>query len=641
MQLSWASTRRSSRLKRLTSPPLPLIPALILLLGTEGSTPYAQPSERAPLPKPTMNAPSDHVKAASHVHVKAQKNCPPHERSARFGGPANAIVNLEEARRWQSYRRAREEERLEEAVDAERVIARYRLEQREIDRGCYDLSELVDIGRGLFLRRFTRREGYGHKIAHLPPKSRLQRGHLGGPDASGCVDCHWKGGFAGAGDRVDNTYAFGDGEHLSHAEPRNPLALWGSGWVQALAVEMSGELISARAEALREATNSQQVIRRALKTHGVEFGYISAHPSGVVDTTELEGVDPDLVIKPFGWKGVFRTLREFVLVSAQKHLGMQGEELVHTPLREVELTSPHASPKRDVPQPHGAPSPSKRPKPVGAPEPPQRDSTPGDPDQDGVLRELTEGQITALVLFLATLDTPQVNLPTLGVHQTPPLYGESEVVRSPEFTDRWLRGAQLFTEIGCAECHRPYLPLRAPTFETVTLISGVRYSVDLSAVAAKPHPERTVPSPTVPSPTVPSPTVPSPTAAQPTSQVDDDYTQTLDHKSDHQEGALWLVPLFSDLKRHRMGAHLRGLVSERGVASDEYMTRRLWGLRQTRPYLHTGEALTFEEAIKAHGGEGSEARSAAEYFMSLNEDQKSSVRLFLSSLSRGPAIRIR
>ena len=128
--------------------------------------------------------------------------------------------------------------------------------------------------------------------------------------------------------------------------------------------------------------------------------------------------------------------------------------------------------------------------------------------------------------------------------------------------------------------------------------------MDLSVHAAHPHPERKV-------------------------------------KGDQEPYSVWLVPVFSDFKRHKMGAHLRARHVERGVRRDEYLTRRLWGARKTRPYLHHGGALSFEEAILAHGGAGSEALNAVEQFQALDQDEQSSLRLFLASLSRGPAIRIR
>ena len=90
-----------------------------------------------------------------------------------------------------------------------------------------------------------------------------------------------------------------------------------------------------------------------------------------------------------------------------------------------------------------------------------------------------------------------------------------------------------------------------------------------------------------------------------------------------------------------MGKRLRGLYSERGVASDTYLTRRLWGFSNTSPYLHTGTAFRRSNIIKHHGGEDSEAQYAAEAFFALSNDEKSSLRVFLASLRRASSIRIR
>lgn len=508
------------------------------------------------------------------------KKCPDRQWPASFGGPADAVVNVTEATKWRKYKLARRAETLEEARSPALVSRRFRLEYGDIAQGCVSLSQLVDVGRALFLRRFSHAEGYGHKLTQYPQRSRLQRGHFGGPDASACVDCHWKGGFAGSGDRVDNTYANGDGLHLSKAEPRNPPSLWGVGWVQNLAEEMSADLKRLQQEASKQAKTEQKVVEVNLRSKGIEFGVLRVDSHGQFDFSSVEGIDHDLVIKPFGWRGVFKSVREFVELSAHKHLGLQSERLVLFPYREVKLG----------------------------------DGNGEDPDKDGVLRELTEGQITALVAFLATLDTPQLEVPTHGLYQVPARTGPLDFVNTPEFVDRWQRGVHLFERIGCTECHKPFLPLHNPVFQTEwyqldgpKISVGGLYKIDLSELAAYPHPE---------------------------------YQKTASRES-HSNTGQWLVPVFSDFKRHKMGEALKGLYSERGVPADTYMTRRLWGLRKTSPYLHHGGALTFEEAIHAHGGVGSEAKEAAEQYLTLNDDEKSSVRLFLTSLSRGPAIRIR
>ena len=494
--------------------------------------------------------------------------CPDWSPPVVFGGAADAEVSAELAGRWLSLREQREELRLLEAFEPERTRARFRVEREWYLKGCVSTDQLIDLGRELFMRRWRREEGYGgpHEIRgeRYERPTKLQRGSYGGPDAGACVDCHWKGGLAGGGDRVDNAYVLGDGERLSTHEPRNPLALWGSGWVELIAHEMTEELRAREAEALARAQREGNTFTIELKSKGTSFGELTVGPSGVVSRA-LEGVDADLVIKPFGWKGVFRTLRDFVEVSAHKHFTLQAEGLLRAPPPELELGLGL----------HGPPDPS-------------------DPDQDGVRRELTDGQLDALVAFIATLDAPLFEVPQEMQIREPVFVGEPKLVPAPELSLKWQEGARRFEELGCAGCHTPMMPLKSSLYP---LVEGQRV-IDLSEHAAKPHPER------------------------------------------DEQGIYW-VPVFSDFKRHHMGARLQGKAPERGVPATHYFTRRLWGSSQTSPYLHTGNAITLEEVVYQHGGEGSEAEFAAESYFELDEGKQASVRLFVKSLMRAPMIRVR
>lgn len=486
-----------------------------------------------------------------------------------FGGASHAETTLAEVKRWRAFREAREELRLLEALEPQNTQARFRLEREVLFKGCVSPDELIDLGRALFLRRWRREEGYGSSLQTRPTK--LQRGSFGGPDAGACVDCHWKGGFAGGGDRVDNAYILGDGEHLSAHEPRNPLALWGSGWVELIAREMSAELHAQREAALEQARRTQQSMTITLESKGTSFGELTAHPNGSLDVSKIEGIDNDLTLKPFGWKGVFRTLRDFVEVSAHKHFTLQAERLVAHPPPEITLSPTLPSDAQKI--------------------------TPQDPDGDGVQRELTNGQIDALVAFLATLDAPLFEVPHRSIIREPIMLGDAKEVAAPEFALKWQAGAKLFDEVGCAGCHTPLMPLKTSFYPVIEDEGGARYTLDLSVSAGRPHPER--------------------------------------------EGGRYLVPVFSDFKRHDMGERLKGKGSERGVGARFYLTRRLWGSAQTAPYLHTGAALTLEEVVYQHGGEGSEAAFASESFFELSEAERASLRLFLSSLSRAQAVRVR
>jgi CxxC motif-containing protein (DUF1111 family) len=65
------------------------------------------------------------------------------------------------------------------------------------------------------------------------------------------------------------------------------------------------------------------------------------------------------------------------------------------------------------------------------------------------------------------------------------------------------------------------------------------------------------------------------------------------------------------------------------------LTRPLWGLAETAPYLHDGRAPTVHDAIVLHGGEAAAARDA---YLALDERGRASVRVFLLSLSRQPKL---
>ncbi|MEZ4463894.1 MAG: di-heme oxidoredictase family protein [bacterium] len=69
---------------------------------------------------------------------------------------------------------------------------------------------------------------------------------------------------------------------------------------------------------------------------------------------------------------------------------------------------------------------------------------------------------------------------------------------------------------------------------------------------------------------------------------------------------------------------------EDGMATiHHFRTPPLWGLRFTAPYMHSGTAMTIEEAILAHHGEGSASRQG---FLDLAADQKAAFLGFLGDL---------
>ena len=67
-------------------------------------------------------------------------------------------------------------------------------------------------------------------------------------------------------------------------------------------------------------------MRADLVSKGVRFGSLEAHPDGMVDLDSVEGVDADLIVRPFSRKGVFTSLRQFTINALNIHHGMEAVE---------------------------------------------------------------------------------------------------------------------------------------------------------------------------------------------------------------------------------------------------------------------------------------------------------------------------
>src|SRR2546430_2067855 len=143
-------------------------------------------------------------------------------------------------------------------------------------------------GRQLFQRKFTRVQGQG-------PNEGDCAGDIETNDAIGaglsdsCAMCHGRPrGSAGVGGNV-----------ATRPDSRDAPHLFGLGLKEMLADEITAELRDRRARAASEANNSGRPVTVALQSKGISYGSIIVRPDGTVDSTALEGVDPDLRVKPF------------------------------------------------------------------------------------------------------------------------------------------------------------------------------------------------------------------------------------------------------------------------------------------------------------------------------------------------------
>jgi cytochrome c peroxidase len=419
------------------------------------------------------------------------------------------------------------------------------------------LTTLVAEGKHLFTARFTTADGLGRPMATQaiipttrkhPTDAPFRR--TAGPDSNNCQSCHNVPTLGGAGDFTANAFVSEGFESADFdtldpqfSNERGSVSLFGAGLLELLAREMTADLRAERDRAVAAARKNGQPETVALSSKGVDFGKLTVMPDGLVDFSELDGVDSDLTIRPFSQKGVFASLRQFAVNATNAHLGLEASERFG-----------------------------------------KRWTGTDDFDGDQHPDELSPGDISALVAFQATLPAPGRMVPD-----------------DASWRDAATRGEEVFSDLGCAECHRPFLPLNSLVF-------------------------------TDPAPYDTAGTLRVGEVAQPTSYDLGllPWAKTLPR---NDQGQI-LVPLFGDLKRYhisdgetsRLGNEL---LAQRFVERDVFMTAELWGVGSTAPYGHRNDITTLDGVIRAHGAGARKARDA--YVAAVDSD-RSALIAFLKTL---------
>lgn len=447
--------------------------------------------------------------------------------------------------------------RIESSLGQPRLDPNQRISQSDIEDGNLSIKQIRKAGLLVFTTPFNKADGYGDGTPDLtlldnrsPGNRPTLQGNLtflrvNGLDSQTCLECHTilsnaeiparlgVGGVGGASqnaifqaDNIDVADSNNNGIADFNGRFINPPFLFGSGGVELVGLEMTRDLQNLKQQAIQTPNVVVDLI-----TKGIGFGSITANSNGQVDTSNVVGVNDDLVIKPFGRKGEFATVREFDVGAAAFHLGMQATELVGEGV---------------------------------------------DNDQDGVVDELKEGDLSALSIFNTTMNKP---------------------VESKRNSDEEA-GFTIFNSIGCSDCHVPqlntntkHLPYKLIGANQSPFSDGF-YQSDLNKFPAS-------------------------------------------FKKNNTGGIE--VNLFSDLKNHDMG---EGLKESFSLATDkqnrEFITARLWGIADTAPYLHDGRALTLVEAIKWHDNPGSEAAISGQGFKALVEESQINLIKFLNTLRTPP-----
>jgi hypothetical protein len=323
-------------------------------------------------------------------------------------------------------------------------------------------------------------------------------------------------------------------------------------------------------------------VTRELSSKGVSYGTIGAtsDASGEVtfDLSGLEGVDPDLAIRPIGWKGTVPTVRLLVFAAASIAMGMQADEFVWR-------------------IPDGEEG--------------------GDLDGDGVTGELSVGDVTAMTVYTAGLSTPQ-ELQALA---------DAGLVETPSAADleRVERGREAFAEIGCASCHVPEMHLESTIFEEPTARgNGNFYDSFLAERDPSYDPSRPVSFDLL------SDAQPPHADAHPDGGA---VVRLYGDLKRHSMGRQFAEP---DGPSPALTPVLAPTSTPDGqpvmVAPDVFLTAELWGVGNTGPWLHDGRAGTLREAVLLHGEDAppargepgrSEAQESRDAFVGLSDQAQS------------------
>ena len=177
----------------------------------------------------------------------------------------------------------------------------------------FDPFRAIRRGRQLFQRKFTREEGAGPLTGDGSGDIENDLS-IGAGLSDSCAGCHGRPrGSAGFG-----------GDVATRPDSRDAPHLFGLGLKEMLADEITADLRDIRADAIGDARRIGQGVRRALNSKGINYGNIIAFPSGAVNTSEVEGVNPDLRVRPFFAHGETISIREFAVGAFKAEMGINA-----------------------------------------------------------------------------------------------------------------------------------------------------------------------------------------------------------------------------------------------------------------------------------------------------------------------------
>jgi hypothetical protein len=425
-----------------------------------------------------------------------------------------------------------------------------------------DPFRAIRRGRQIFQRKFQMKQGMGPTTNDGVVNPSYVGGDRSGAAglADSCASCHGRPrGAAGAG-----------GDVVTRPDSRDAPHLFGLGLQEQLADEITTALRAIKTSATSAAMAAGAPVSRVLTAKGVDYGVVTVRADGSVDSSRIEGVDPDLRVRPFFAEGGTISIREFLVGAFNAEMGLESPD--------PDLVT--ASGGGMVKTPAGMVLDGS----VDRIEAPPIASATLDGDGDGYVNEIPQSIVDFMEFYLLNYFKPGTG------DQTQP-----DV----------LNGRAVFTAIGCATCHIP-----AFTINRDRRVADLQTEFD--PLQGNPFNRLFATA--------------KPLVAGGLKGVDDaSGLPTLKLAA----GAPFVVRnFFADFKRHDLGANFDERNYE-GTYQERFITEPLWGVATTAPYGHDGRSQNLEEVILRHGGEAQSSRDA---FAALGRTQKVWVMSFLGTL---------
>ncbi len=468
------------------------------------------------------------------------------------------------------------------------------------------LSELLEHGRRLFNANWTVQEGGGRPQTKgtgrpLADPSRplvfpRNFNRISGPDANSCAGCHNSpyGIAGGNGDIVTNVFVLGQRFDFANfsaddavrtagsrdergtpvslatiANSRSTLGMFGSGYIEMLARQMTKDL-----QAIRDTLRPSQ--SKPLVTKGISFGVLARGADGSWDTSRVDGLPypstytdegrtaPDLIIRPFHQAGNVISIRQFTSNALNHHHGIQAEERFDVNARHN--VAEHFRPDHD--------------------------------DGDNVSQEVTRADVTALSVFQAAMAVPGRVIP-----------------RDPEVEAAVEVGERMFKQSGCAGCHVMELPLDDEgwlysepnpynVFGNLRMGQTQTYVLNLNRTD------------------LPLPRLQARNGVTMVPAFTDFKLHDITNGPDDPNHE----PL--DMQRAR-GSELHFHADDFFAGNGKFVTRKLWGVASKPNFFHHGQYSTMREAVLAHAGE---AQSSTDKFKALSDYERDALIEFLKTL---------